>query len=867
MPHPPEYADRLLRLLLTPHRQEEVLGDLHEEFYWQVRQSGERRARRQYWLDVLGFMKPRFLKRRDTEQLPDSTFQLAMIRNYVTIAFRQLWKNQLFSALNIAGLTVGLAVSTFIALYVWHEFHYDRFEPFAGRTYRVISFAKYAGQEVSFPNFHESFGAQVKKQLPDVADVVRISDGFEAILKQKDGPSFKEEGIGFADGPTLTTFGYKVLHGDPATALTTPGRIVLTRQLAEKYFGNTNPVGKTIIYDKHYPLTVSAVLDDLPTNSVIRFKALVSLVSMPSLGAFHQNIYKAAGFLSTYLLLRPDAHVQQVAKKLEKVNKGLNFMDASSKFELEALPNLHLDSRTASKETRQSLYILLTISLVILALAVINYISLTTARATKRAREVGVRKAIGGQRSELITQFFTESFLTTTIAFALSLLLLQLFFPWANNALNLEMDSRVLTQGPYWGLMFGLWLGCSLLAGGYPALLLSNFRPALVLKGATTWRQSGTGVRQIFTTVQFTASIGLLICSLVLYSQMRYLRTHNLGINREQIVALTIDSEMKPQFGGLRDAIRQWAGPENVAVSNTALFTNRVSTWFMETEKTKKQVMLNALTVDRQFFSLLGAKWAYKPVGWDNGAITKELTIFNQTVLKEAGITGNPLQQPAPFKGQHTDGIIADFHISGLQGPVSPVMFSVVSDTNRTILARNAYLMVKLRPHTDVPQAMDQLKAIYDRSNPTAPFDYYFLDDAYNRLYSSEARLMQLFNSFTALTLLVACLGLLGLMTFTIEARTKEIGVRKVLGASVPGIVSLLAKDFLKLVVLSLVIASPVAWYAMDKWLQRFTYKIEMQWWMFAAAGAITLLIAVLTVSFQSIKAALMNPVSSLRSE
>ncbi len=590
---------------------------------------------------------------------------------------------------------------------------------------------------------------------------------------------------------------------------------------------------------------------------------------MPALGPFHQNIYKAAGFLTTLLIVRPDARIPLLAKKLEKVNKGLKFMDATSKFELEPLPNLHLDSRTASKETRQSLYILLSVSLVILALAAINYISLTTARATRRAREVGVRKAIGGQRSELISQFFTESFLTTTIAFLLSLLLLQLLFPWANNVLDLKMDHRVLTQGPYWGLMFALWLGCSLLAGGYPALLLSNFRPAQVLKGTTLGRQSGSGVRQVFTTIQFTASIGLLICSLVLYSQMRYLRTRNLGINREQIVSLTIDSEMKSQFGALRDAVRQWAGPENVAVSNTALFTNRISTWFMTTQKTKKQVMLNALTVDKQFFTLLGAKWAYKPVGWDNGAVGKELTIFNQTVMKEVGIQGNPLQQPAPFQGQQTsiDGVIADFHIHGLQGPVSPVMFSVVSDTNRSILSQNAFLMVKLKPHTDVPQAMEQLKAIYDRSHPTAPFDYYFLDDAYNRLYSSEERLMQLFNGFTILTLLVACLGLLGLMTFSIEARTKEIGVRKVLGASVPGIVSLLAKDYLKLVVLSLVIAAPMAWYAMDKWLQRFAYKIELQWWMFAAAGALALLIALLTISVQSIKAALTNPVSSLRSE
>ncbi len=241
MPSPPKYADRLLRLLLAPHRREEVFGDLHEEFFWQVGQVGERRARRRYWLDTLGFVKPRFLKRRKPEIQSNSTFQGAMIRNYLTIAGRQLWKNQLFSVLNITGLTVGLAVSTFIALYVWHEFHYDRFEPFADRTYRVMSFAKYAGQEVSFPNFHESFGVQVKKQLPDVADVVRISDGFEAILQQKNGPSFKEQGIGFADGPTLNALGMPVLYGDAATALSAPGTHRTQPQTGRKVFWQSQP--------------------------------------------------------------------------------------------------------------------------------------------------------------------------------------------------------------------------------------------------------------------------------------------------------------------------------------------------------------------------------------------------------------------------------------------------------------------------------------------------------------------------------------------------------------------------------------------------------------------------------------------------
>ncbi|WP_020599300.1 permease prefix domain 2-containing transporter [Spirosoma panaciterrae] len=874
---PPKLADKLLRFFLADDRLEEVQGDLHEEYRWQVNRVGERRARWRYWRDVLGFMKPFAIKPRQVNNTQNyrrfanhsiTTFpNPIMLRNYFSIAFRQLWKNPLFSSLNIVGLTVGLAVSTFIALYVWHEFHYDRFEPFANRTYRIVSASKYGENEVSFPQLHHSFGSEAKRQIPEVEELVRFSNGFGDVILQSDqNHRFKETNIGYADASIIPVMGLKFLYGDAKTALSEPGRIILTRQLAEKYFGNQNPVGKSLVFDKHFPLTVSGVLDDLPTNSVIQFNGLVSLASMPTLGDRQRHFYESAGFLSTFLVLRPDARVSDIEKKLVTVKAGIKFIDMSANYFLEALPTLHLDARGAQSDARQSLYILLTVALVILTLAVINYISLTTARATKRSREVGIRKAIGGQRSELIGQFFLESFLTTTLAFALSLALLQALFPWANQALNLQMDNRVLAQGPYWALMLGLWLICSLLAGGYPALLLSGFRPAVVLKGSTNWRQSGVGVRRVFTTVQFTASIGLLICSLVLYTQMRFLRTRNLGLNRSQVVALQIDNEMTPQFTGLRNAVRQWAGEGNVATTNTRLFSNAM-TMFMKTEKTKKQLMVNAIEVDKPFFAMMGIQWKNRPQGWEKGPVTRELTVYNQTVLKEAGINGNPSQQPAPFKGQSTDGVVVDFHINSLHGAVSPMMLTVVSDTSRSILANGGYLLVRLNPQTNVPDALDQLKQLYDQAHPTAPFDYYFLDDAYNKLYAKEERLMRLFNGFTALTLLVACLGLLGLMTFSVEVRTKEIGVRKVLGASVTGIVVLLSKDFLKLVLLAILIASPIAWWAMNQWLQHFAYKIDMAWWIFALAGGLAVAIALLTISFQSIKAALMNPVKSLRSE
>lgn len=873
-PQPPRLADWLLLFICTPHRLEEVQGDLHEEFIHQVDRIGERRARWRYWWDVIGFIKLRLVQPSIPNSKPDhhtrqSFLPWAMLQTYFSVAFRQLWKNPLFSLLTTVGLIVGLAVSTFITLYVWHEFHYDRFQPFADRTYRMMSVSRYGGEEVTFPAMHESVGVTVKRQIPEIEQVVRFSNGFgDVVLQSNPRHQFKEINIGFADASMLSVMGLQLRQGNPATALNEPGRIVLTRPLAEKYFGTQNPVGKTILFDKHYPLTVSGVLDDLPTHSVIQFNGLVSLRSMPNLGAREQGVYKSAGFLSTFLVLRPGADVKAVEQKMKRVQAGIQFTSVSSRYFLEALPSLHLDSRSStSAGTRQSLYILLTIALVILVLAIINYVSLTTARATKRAKEVGIRKAIGGQRRELIGQFLLESFLTTTVAFALSLAVLYGLFPWASQTLDLHMDIRVLSQGVYWGLMVLLWLTCSLLAGAYPALLLSGFRPALVLKGVTTVRYGGAGLRQIFTMVQFTASIGLLICSLVLYTQIRYLRTKSLGINRAQVVALYIDREMVPQFAALRDDLRRWAGPDNVAVTNTKLFSNNIMTYFMETVTSKKQLMVNALSVDKTFFRMMGIRWQYPPAGWETGSVTKELTVYNQSVMKEARIQGNPLQQPAPFKGQLTQGVVSDFHVSSLHGPVSPMMLSVVSDTSRSFLANGGYLLIRLKSQTNVPDALDQLRTIYDRHHPPAPFDYYFLDEAYNQLYAKEERLARLFNGFTALTLLVACLGLLGLMTFSVEARTKEIGVRKVLGASIVSIVTLLSTEFIKLIAIAVVVSSPVAWWAMNKWLQGFAYKVDISWWVFALAGGLALTIALLTISFQSVKAALANPVKALRSE
>ncbi|HEY0110475.1 MAG TPA: ABC transporter permease, partial [Fibrella sp.] len=573
-----------------------------------------------------------------------------MLRTYLILALRQLGRNRLYSALNIGGLAVGLAVSAYIGLYVWHEFHYDQFHPYAKRTYLTLSVSKFGGNEMTMGGMHESFGREVKRQLPEVEQVTRVSDGMRPTWLVADADHRVKPNVGFADASFLSVMNFPLQTGDARTALGQPGQIVLTRPIAEQLFGQQDPVGKTILYDKKYPLTVSGVFAELPSNTIFEFDALVALETMPSLGAQNKSVWEKAGFLGTYLVLRPGADVAKTANKLKSVNSGLSFMDSKATFILDALPDMHLYSHAGGTGTRQNLYIFLGIALLILALAITNYVSITTARATQRSREVGVRKAIGGQRRELVTQFYIESFLTTTLAIALGLGLLAMLFPWVNQLLGIRMNGRVFDDASYWLLLAGLWIVCSLMAGSYPAFLLSGFRPQDALKSTSAGGMRGAGMRRVLTTGQFAASAGLLMCSLVFFAQMRFLRTKNIGLDRAQVVAITIDADMASQFAGFRDAVRQWAGADQVAATDTRLLTPLVSTYFMQTKKTRKEVMMNFLTVDAAFFKTLEIGWKLPPVGWGKKPVTSEIRVFNQRAMAEAGEKVTVVPHPDPFK-------------------------------------------------------------------------------------------------------------------------------------------------------------------------------------------------------------------------
>jgi len=796
-----------------------------------------------------------------------------MLRNYFKISFRNLWKHRLFSLINLTGLAVGLAVSLFIAYYVWHEFHYDQFHPYSNRTYRIGQSSKFAGNEMFMTGMPASFGNRLKQQVPEVENVVRLATFRDKVLKSDYEHRFKEKDILFADASFLDVFGFRLVAGNRQTALANPGSILLTESLARKYFGGQNPVGKTIIYDLRHPMTVTGVVADPPSHTAFRFRALVSFLTIPTLGDQPKYMYEEGGFADTYLVLKPGASVNAVVKKLKAVSATLPFRIGDARYFLDAVPQMHLYSQMdKTGSARQYLYVFMSIALIILVLAVANYVSLTTARATQRAKEVGVRKVVGGRRRELITQFYLESVLTTVLAFGLALLLFRTTLPLLSSGLELGLDETLLADWRFWAVMLGVWVLCTGLAGSYPAVLLSRFSPQEVLKSSSRLdsARSGAFVRRFFTVFQFSASIALLICSLVLYRQMHYLQNKNLGIQKDQVAAIAVDASMGGQLGAFRDEVRQQVGAGNVALGTSPLFTMNIATYFIDIKDTKKQIPLQVLTVDKDFLPTLNIRWKHAPLN-DEDALANQAhrTLLNETAVRMIGLDRNPVGEKLPFNfgpDEQVDGVVKDFAMGSLRSTVSPLMITVKSDTSQDF-KKGCYLYVRFQPQTPMAEKMASIGAIYNRYQRDIPFDYYFLDDAYNQLYKTEIRMARLIGLFTGLTMLVACLGLLGLIVFMVEARTKEIGIRKVLGASVVSIVALLSTDFLKLVLLAVLIASPIAWYFMHQWLQDFAYKIDLDWSIFGLAALSTLVIAFLTVSFQSVKAALANPVKSLKRE
>ncbi|WP_288426698.1 ABC transporter permease [uncultured Spirosoma sp.] len=793
-----------------------------------------------------------------------------MLRNHVKIALRTFWKNKLFSGLNIVGLGVGMAAVWLMVLYVVEERSYDRFHANADRIVRVVQHMQWPGGDLHMAATSAPFAEALKQDYPDVEKTVRFHPEGGGLITYGD-KKIDVPAIFFADSTVFDVFTFPFLYGDPRTALRNPQSIVLTKRTAEALFGTAgNAVGKVIEFSNHFPNTVTGVIEDVPTNSHLQFSALRSLPDNFTSGWQQSELY-------TYLLLAKGSAPETLSAKLtgffpKYLRKELGNM--TYRLELQPLTSIHLhshlDYEIGPNGNARTVSIFAAVAALILLIAGINYVNLNTVRALKRTREVGVRKAIGSYRQQLIGQFLTESLLMTLLAGLVSTGLVEMALPYfnqlADKALSLGSWSSTLLTVALFSVLIGT------LSGLYPALRMSGFRPVSALRGQQSSPQNPIRLRQALVVFQFVATVALIACSVVVYRQMQFVSQADLGFNKEQVLTFHIDDEaVRQRVDALKEALVRNPLIEGAAAASNPIGNNNIggTSMFFEQQGAfgPNPQLVQRFLVDPDYLPTLEIELEsgrnFSPSFKSDAS---NAVLINQTLARQLG--PQPVGKRVRYfidQANHTAearivGVVKDFHTYSLQHKVEPLVLQMPTAPDKD----NLYVRVRAG---NVPAALAYIQTVYRTFSPTATPDFHFLDENFSKQYQAEQKQGDVLLTFTILAIFIACLGLFGLVAFAAEQRTKEIGVRKVLGASVASIVALLSRDFLKLILIAIVIASPLAWYAMQQWLQNFAYTIELSWWLFALAGLLTTVIALLTVSVQSIRAATVNPVKSLRSE
>lgn len=797
-----------------------------------------------------------------------------MIKNYFKTAFRNLWKNKTTSFINIFGLTIGLCSCLLIGLYIQHELNYDKFQTKGDRIARVIMEYKFdGGAEMKKGNFTSARVAPVFKQtFPEIESAVRMIN-YSRVVQFKD-KLINEKAFMYADPAFFNVFSFKLLQGDPANVLKAPNQVVVTESTAKRYFAGDNPVGKVIKVGTDTTLyQVTGVIQDCPSNSQIKFDFLASWSSLGL--ADEEKTYWDANYTTYFLLKNKESLAPLQAKITPFMHKEMAGQGATVDFALEPFNKVHLYSPYEGFEPNNSItyiYILEAVALLMLAIACFTYVNLNTARSMERAREVGVRKVIGAGNRQLFWQFIGESALLCTISTVLSILTAALLLPVFNQLTEKRLTVDTFLSFQFFGAAVVLIILVSLLAGTYPALILSNFQPVKVLKGSFKNTNSGQWLRKSLIVFQFSISVVLIISTFIMQKQLNYIQNRKLGYNRDQIVVLPMDNKMLAKVDLIKQELKSNHNIVNVARC-TNLPTNILSGYNMRssTMPETQQIAVTANVVDEDFVNTIGlqiltgsnlTQQDIKDASYDDYKKNFFHFILNESAARQLGWTpeqaiGKKMFMDASRPG-YVKAVVKDFNFESLHNPIKPLVLFPE--------ARGQKLLLKLKGN-NLQQTISFIESKWKQFVPYRPFEYHFLDEDFNKLYSAEMRLEKVISIFAFIAIALACLGLLGLSSYTAKQRFKEIGIRKVLGASISNIASLLSVDFVKLVFVAIIISTPLAWWMMDKWLQSFAYKTDMSWWIFVFAGGSAILIALATISFQSIKAAIVNPVKSLRSE
>lgn len=806
-----------------------------------------------------------------------------MFQNYLKIALRNLLKHRGYSFINITGLAVGITCCILIMLFVLDELSYDRYHANAERICRIRTDVDVAGNMLKLATTSYPMAAALKNDYPEIQEITKIVKWGDPVFGRGEN-HFQEKAVLWADDNVFKIFSWTFVEGDPATALKDLYSIVLTETAAKKYFGNENPVGKTIRYENQRDFNVTGVIRDLPANSQLQFDMLASSISLIEIiGLETLNNWHAFYPIQTYALLHEKNQAEALNQKLPQfVSKYMQDDMAKTlgrTYSVVAQPllDIHLSAQLRGElgavGSMAYIYTFSAIAVCVLLIACINFMNLSTARSARRSKEIGLRKVLGALRVQLIRQFLGETFLLSFAALLLAMLLVELSLPLFNQLAGKHLAFSLFSSGFIFPLIAAVVLFVGITAGMYPALYLSRFNPVESLKNKHSAGKGGGRLRKILVSLQFAVSIILIISTITVYRQLDFIQHQQLGLDKDQVVVLPVSNAiLENKYEVLREQLLQSPDVQNVAAS-TFVPGNRI----MGTPVRKipsndaDKWEMTTIPSDHYFIPTFGIQLlAGRNYSKEIPTDMQDGILINEAAAAELGWT-----KPEDALGKKVEwwgleppltmtvlGVMKNFNYISLHQTIGPLVIVPIS------YWPNGYNYVTVRISTgQAASALNHIQSTWEKLFPQAPFSYTFLDDNFGKLYASEDRLGRIFVSFAALAIFIACLGLLGLASFMAETRTKEIGIRKVLGASVTGIVHLISKEFLKLVVLANLIAWPIAYYVMGSWLENFAYRIAISPMTFIIAGLTALLIALLTVSYQALKAAVANPVNALKYE
>ena len=793
-----------------------------------------------------------------------------MIKNYLRVAFRNLWRHKGFSLLNIIGLMVGMTAFFLVGLYVCFELSYDSFHSKADRIYRIVS-------DVQTPTGLQHFNTAplsaimgMKEQLPEVELATRISLG-DNWMVIRDNEVFETPDVAIADSNFFAVFNFPLVKGDPRTALAKPQGVVLSESVAKQFFGHADPMGKTLTMTRDkFPCVVTGIMRDLPENSHLKAQMIISVTTFERMDSTLNQQWGNYRW-AEYALLKPGASAATLQAKLPAYvdrfgGEAMRKTKQIPTLLLEPVRGIYLYSTRDDSKTGHitNVYIFSIIGVFIVLIAGINFVNLTTARSVERAKEVGIRKVVGAGKAMLAGQFIGESIILCLIAYVLAIGLSAAMLPLFNQLAGKEISTGIFSQPRYLAVLLGIAVLIGVFAGLYPALVLSSFRPVAVLKGRFSTGTRGIVLRKGLVVVQFTIAIGLMIATLVVYFQLDYMRRQDLGFSKEQ--KLIMDSRGDSAKLAFKQALASIPGVLSTTMSNNTpgLFNFPNDCQVENGRGAIQTISAMVYFTDYDYVSQMGMRIvAGRDFSRAFGTDSALAMIINETAVRQLGYS-SPAQAIGKRFEQFGDrgtviGVVKDFHFRSLQDAIQPLELRVAP--------RYCDLVYATVDGHHMPETLAAVEAKWKQLLPDRPFTYFFLDEFFDRQYRSEQQFGRLFLNFAILAIFISCLGLMGLAAYSTVQRTKEIGVRKVVGASVGNIVYLLSRDFLQLVGWAFVVAVPLSWFFVDGWLRGFAYRIGSYWWIFGLAGVTALVIALATVSFQAIRAALVNPVRSLRSE